>query len=354
MVNKKGFTLIELLGIFALLGIIALVAFPYTTGMLKNTKKSEMERFKKNIFLATEAYIETNDDDYAQLAFIGGTEFIKVSELIAAGFLNENLVDPSTNEKIDENKSVKVSKPDSDKELAYELMDEDYSMNAYASNGLIGHYDAYTAPVNINADEAQLKDFLGSENVDFHGYNSYSWNGSEITLKSTEDYIDLGNAELSLSNGFTAEIRVKINDPFKTAALINNTEGAGFDILYQHNNDSGKRTIDVGYYDGPSYKYYNASLINQTDYNTVTLACGTAGEYCLLYINGEPQIRQPLINGVSKSKNSITVGATFTEGKIIPEWKGDISIKRVALYSRALTEEEIKKNYEIDEVRYGQ
>ena len=48
MSYKKGFTLVELLGVFVILSIIVLVTFPYATGLLKNTKDREYERFEKS------------------------------------------------------------------------------------------------------------------------------------------------------------------------------------------------------------------------------------------------------------------------------------------------------------------
>lgn len=120
MKNKSGFTLIELLGVFALLGVISLVVVPYATGMLKKTKSDEKNRFNDTLFLATEAYIHSNEDSYQELQTNGSVVYVSLGELVANGFLSKNLTDPKTKSKIDLNQSIKVEKTESGLRYAIE------------------------------------------------------------------------------------------------------------------------------------------------------------------------------------------------------------------------------------------
>ena len=91
MSYKKGFTLVELLGVFVILSIIVLVTFPYATGLLRNTKDSEYKGFEKNLFLATEAYIESNSEIYSQFSENGTIDYISISDLIENQFLSKKM-----------------------------------------------------------------------------------------------------------------------------------------------------------------------------------------------------------------------------------------------------------------------
>lgn len=100
--NKKGgFTLVELLGVIVFLGIVAIIAVPFTTGMLSKTKKESSSRFEDNVFLATEAYIEDNNSEYLELETTGGQTDIMFKDLVDSGYLNKNMVDPKSKKRVD-------------------------------------------------------------------------------------------------------------------------------------------------------------------------------------------------------------------------------------------------------------
>lgn len=110
MKNKSGFTLIELLGVFTLLGVVSLVVVPYATGMLKKTKNDDQDRFNSNLFLATEAYIESGDR-HNELQNDGDFIDVSLQELINSGFLGKNIVDPEQKKKVaDLNYSIRITK----------------------------------------------------------------------------------------------------------------------------------------------------------------------------------------------------------------------------------------------------
>ena len=65
--NKKGFTFIEMLIVISFIAIIALIAFPNLSGMLKKIDNQKYQRFLSDVFIATEAYVQANIDNYSEL-----------------------------------------------------------------------------------------------------------------------------------------------------------------------------------------------------------------------------------------------------------------------------------------------
>lgn len=115
---KKGFTMIELLAVFTVAAIILLIAFPQVTSLLKKSDNDEYETYKKNIYIACEAYIED------QNIVINGVRTIYLYELVNSGFLKANLVNPKNNRSVTEspntNQTIKVTK-DEDNVIQFEL-----------------------------------------------------------------------------------------------------------------------------------------------------------------------------------------------------------------------------------------
>lgn len=123
--NKKGFTLIELLGIFSITALILLIAVPSVSDILTNAKESEYKSFESNIFLAAEAYIGVNNEDFLELKQEDGIAYISLRTLMQSGYLKSTLVDPQTNVKVEEEShyTVIVTKT-SKKTFNYELIKE--------------------------------------------------------------------------------------------------------------------------------------------------------------------------------------------------------------------------------------
>lgn len=111
--KKKGFTLIELLGIFTILAVILLIAVPSITGLLKKQKENQYQSFLNNIFLATEAYLQSNlekytKNEYYDFSIEGDYIHIYLGELMEHQFLNSNTYDPKTKESIKDEKDYTV------------------------------------------------------------------------------------------------------------------------------------------------------------------------------------------------------------------------------------------------------
>ena len=93
--KREGFTLVEMLGVIALLAVIFALLYPNVMHMLENGKSSDYEEYKDNIFLATEAYINSNVD-VSELDEVGESISITYSDLLYSGFMSSKIVNPKT------------------------------------------------------------------------------------------------------------------------------------------------------------------------------------------------------------------------------------------------------------------
>ena len=92
--NKRAFTLIEMIVVLVFISIIALMALPNITTMLKNSVDDEYKIFLDDVFLATEAYIEKYRDDYPSLNEDGAVTEIYMKDLVDEKLISTNLVNP--------------------------------------------------------------------------------------------------------------------------------------------------------------------------------------------------------------------------------------------------------------------
>lgn len=117
---KKGFTLIELIAVFTLLGILLLFVIPQITSMLKKENTNSYEDFKKNIYIATEAYVVEE-----KISIENSTStIVYLKDVIEKGYLKSTLVNPETKEEIKNMTSAKIIvMKNNDGILSFELLE---------------------------------------------------------------------------------------------------------------------------------------------------------------------------------------------------------------------------------------
>lgn len=351
MSYKKGFTLVELLGVFVILSIIVLVTFPYATGLLKNTKDSEYERFEKNLFLAAEAYIEANSEIYSQFSENGTKDYISISDLIGNQFLSAKMTNPKTKTEINENSCIKVTKNNDELEYEY-IPEEDFGLSQYTTEGLLSLYDGYKKPVTINGTSylKNLSDTSDETIAQLRGFDN-AWNREYLSFDGVDDNVEVGYENQDFLTGITYEMVVKIKEIKTTSQeFFGNWEGAGGGLGY---NKSGEIYFNLYLVSKKSYATVKAKILPN---NWYTITGTYDGNVMKIYVDGELMDNLTINDTIKTSSVSIDIGGNPTvdsSGNYKITNPGNIDMKRAALYSRALTNEEVYNNHQLDKKRYG-
>lgn len=343
MNSKKGFTLIELLGVIILLAIIILISSPKITGLLKKASDNESNRFINDIYLATEAYIQTNQQNYEELQEDGGIAFIGFKELVNSGFLKSTLYDPTTKKTIKDELNFTVKVTNMDFNLSYIIISDDYTTGSYVQDGLVLLYDGYKKP--ISQDGQKVWRDLSGNSADGIINGNIEWDRNRLTFDGSS-YVE----SISSSDEFlTIEVVSVWRNSFK-GSLVSNAKsgGYGFHLFSKTDNaDCGSSeslcaqvgTLETSW----NWEYINLNQKVETDkiYRSYFIVDGkniTVGQ-------------NDLKRTVAVSTSSYGVRLSDSKMKIGSGVEGEIYAVRI--YNRALTEDEINKNYQIDKKRFG-
>ncbi|MBE6139075.1 MAG: hypothetical protein E7174_01020 [Firmicutes bacterium] len=104
--NTKGFTLIEFVAIILILAAIFLVSFPTLLNITSVDEEKKYTDMVDNLCLAGENYIYANMDDFKEKFTVGNEIEIVIEELIIYGNVDNDLINPKTNEKVDKDKLI--------------------------------------------------------------------------------------------------------------------------------------------------------------------------------------------------------------------------------------------------------
>ena len=102
---KKGFTLIELLAVIIVLALIGLVTIVGVSSIISKSKDDLYETQMKSIENAAKAWGNENID---KLPVAGECIYLTLDNLKTYGLLDTNIVDPKTDEKIDDSMKIKI------------------------------------------------------------------------------------------------------------------------------------------------------------------------------------------------------------------------------------------------------
>ena len=223
----------------------------------------------------------------------------------------------------------------------------------------VKEYDSYKI-----TDYSQDKLELNLDGIE-HGLDSTSWKDSSgknnniiinggatfednyLTLDGIDDYVELGNYNYQ---------NLTIETVFETKGSSSTSYK---DILYSLYGNCGYElstssyNVNFKYYlnSGTSLKSLKTSLSNAKD--KIYYALTFDGTSIKTYMNGILMKTTAISSDIKYDENSINnviLGASKTGETLKKQFKGNIYSTRI--YSRALTEEEIIKNYSIDVVRY--
>lgn len=107
--NKKGFTLTEMMAAVIIIGVIAAtVAISFNNIMAKN-KENKYKEFKREIEQAACIYIDLREyKPVKDACYSSGTCNVKVKALVESGLIDEDMINPNTDQKVNQNLNVQV------------------------------------------------------------------------------------------------------------------------------------------------------------------------------------------------------------------------------------------------------
>lgn len=117
---KKGFTLAELIGVIVVLALISLITIPAISKILKQNKSGLCETQMNNILSAAKSW--GADNVFNLPTDQNETLPITLQDLIDGGYIEDNIENPATREKIDPDNEIYITR--TGKKWSYDLSDD--------------------------------------------------------------------------------------------------------------------------------------------------------------------------------------------------------------------------------------
>lgn len=379
--NNKGFVVTEVLILSTV--IIGVLIFMYS--QFKNINRGYQYSFKydtpEGMYLANNIVNYINEGNYDKLVellnntqegYIDITEcnidnsnlisyceaLFQKSEIEKIIFTEENL------EKIKQNMNnfdndlknyinqIKTTNEKNDYRIIIKYIDGTFASmrfnkgNSYVEEGLIAHLDGINNTGAGHSNETQTWKDLSNHGNDATLYNNPTWSNNSLTFDGLTNYGRLENtANIEFPNGTTWEIRVKSINEY----IFSNWEGGGEAVRYRDN----ALNIAFGTYDTNSLLV--DTRIPDTNYNNEifhTITFTYDNQTIKYYCDGILINTQPLTNSVASSPAPFTLGGNPKTINTTLDSYGSGEVQNVLIYDRALTENEVMRNYQADMAKY--
>ncbi|MDD2181169.1 MAG: prepilin-type N-terminal cleavage/methylation domain-containing protein [Bacilli bacterium] len=348
MKNIKAFTLIELLGVLVVLGLIVLVAFPNIITSMKKSTDKEYERFVKDIQLVAESYVDQNGTKF-DFNEPGDVHFIELGKLVEEGYLNKKTINPKTESNVDLNTTVIVTLLN-DNTKSYEYTGTAAGIHNYVIPNLKVMYDGYKRPT-ANESVIIWEDLMGNINGELmNGEGLLDWNNNRIKLGGTNNYINVPGSSglIPFASEVTIEIVYMAFEDSPNGQLSNAGLGHHYYNLYY---ETGIIRSMVRNSDDTDNLWPEATSVPMTIPNTVhtmTVTMSKNGSFINFnYFGDGKPLTTSSETGLKSGNNDFTIGKdheTNTTAAYIYAFR---------LYDTALSDEDIKNNYQIDMNRFN-
>lgn len=385
--NNKGFAITEVLIISTV--VIGVLIFMYT--QFKNINRSYQYSFKydtvEGMYLANNIVNYVSDNLYDQLVealnnsevgYLDITEcdtsqiatstfcvsLFEKSKVERVLFTEENLKQTKatmtdlTEDIQDYINQIQINDIQNDHRIIIKYKDKTFATmrfnrgESYVQNGLIVHLDAINNTGKGHSNDIKEWADLSGNGNSATLYNNPSWSNNSLTFDGLTNYARLENTTgMEFTNGVTLEARVKVLSFIGIngdgdIAFFGNWESAGMGLLF-----SNKNTYHGNFYLNNQWKdVITNNSSNMLQYYTVTVTYNDASS-SKLYIDGQLMDTFSFDEGtIKKSLAPLALGGN-------PKVNGmnsyaNVEFQSVRVYNRALTDDEVLRNYQIDMARY--
>ncbi len=107
--NKKGFTLVELLAVIVILGLLGALTIPLVEKIIKDNREKVHQVNVDTILNAAYDYAQTNPDYLPDPVDGDEGTTILLQQLYASGLLKDDMVNPNTDSKYNENCEIIIT-----------------------------------------------------------------------------------------------------------------------------------------------------------------------------------------------------------------------------------------------------
>lgn len=225
--------------------------------------------------------------------------------------------------------------------------------NSYVEEGLIAHLDGINNTGNGHSTETQTWKDISNHGNDATLYNNPTWSNNSLTFDGIDDYGILTNtANQAFPNGLTLETRVKVLSEigFDNQTYImfidniynNNSNYKGISQYFLKTDYNLASRIAINYF--KTIKQENTNNLN-TYYTITTVYDNNSFK---LYANGELIATDSIQGPYLQSQYPFNIGKR-AETDVN---HANVEFQNVLIYDRALTENEVMRNYQADMAKY--
>ncbi len=382
--NEKGFALTEILILSAVvIGVLTFMfiqfktinrsyqrSFQYDTpeglyianNILKYIDDGNYDALVERLSINSKGYIDITDCDmdlYNTSSFC--EDLYEKSGIEQIIFTKENPSEIKKNIKNFSNdmqdfiKQIKTINSESDYRIIIKYTNDTFATmrfnkgNSYVQDGLIVYLDGINNTGEGHSNDTTVWKDLSNNGNDATLYNNPTWNNSSLTFDGVDDYGILDNtANTQFPNGLTIEARIKIISLTNTSQnyyIDNENTSSSNDGLRQYIDKSTMKPATTLAINGSTYIYTSNSSIELN--KTYTITTTYDNNRITLYIDGNTVSLGNRPGVYPGSTLGINIGRQYRTGKC-----SNIEFQNILLYNRALSENEVKRNYQADMSRY--
>ncbi len=250
-----------------------------------------------------------------------------------------------------------------------------YDINSYSTNGMVLFYDGITNAEKVrNGDISNniFEDLSGNGNdgiLDSFDFNETSgWGDNYLKFDGNNDVVDTsiyGETFANTYEDFTMTMLVKINkvtttgnsyEPYDSSTMFGATYYSGFGI-YWTTNDVLTTQYSLGIVMRNNSGMATSTYVsNNFDIQHISFVHDRSNNIQSLYVNGIKVAERETLPqddfAYPNNMGNIKLGGSGLYGGSSLNVRTDMNLYTAKIYSRALSQGEIKLDYEIDKYRY--